>query len=101
MLRLRSRRGKLLSYALLQLLLCILLSSSFASARASTILPRPISALLLLLLLLELGGIWVSLFNRAELISSLLVVGGDVNDSLSSAGFPSRMKSTDDIFQVS
>ena len=70
MLRLRSRRGKLLSDALLQLLLRILLSSSFTSTRASTLLPRPISALLLLLLLLELGGVLVSLLNRAELVGS-------------------------------
>ena len=99
-MRLRSRRGKLLSNALLQLLLCILFSSSFTSARASTLLPRPISALLLLLLLLELGGVLVSLFNCAELVSSLLVISGDGDDSLSSAGFPSRVKSAYDVFYV-
>ena len=63
-------------------------------------LPRPISALLLLLLLLELGGILVSLFNRAELVSPLLVIPGDVDDSLSSASFPGRVKSTYDVFNV-
>ena len=98
MLRLRSRQGELLSDALLQLLLRIFLSSSFTSTRASALLPCPISALLLLLLLLELGGVLVSLFNRAELVSSLLVIGGDVDDSLSSAGFPSRVKGANDIF---
>ena len=97
-MRLRSRRGKLLSDALLQLLLRILLSSSFTSTRTSSLLPRPISTLLLLLLLLELGGVLVSLLNRAELVSSLLVVRGDVDDSLSSAGFPSRVKGANDIF---
>ena len=85
--------GELLNDALLQLLLRILLSSSFTLARASTLLPRPISALLL-----ELGGALVSLFNRTELVGSLLVIGGDVNNSLASAGFPSRVKSVNDFF---
>ena len=58
-------------------------------------LPHPITALLLLLLLLELGGVLISLLNRAELVSSLLVVGGDVDDSLSLAGFPSHVKGGD------
>ena len=58
------------------------------------LLPRPISALLLL----ELGGVLVSLFNRAELVSSLLVIGRKVDDSLSSAGFPSGVKSANDLF---
>ena len=64
------------------------------------LLPRPISALLLLLLLLELGGVLVSLFNRAELVSSLLVIGGDIDNSLSSASLPSGVKSANDLFQV-
>ena len=93
---LRSGRRRLLDNTLLQLLLRIFLSSSFSSTRASSILPRPISALLLLLLLLELGGVLVPLFNHAELVSSLLV--GYVDDSLSSAGFPSRVKSIDNLF---
>ena len=93
-----SGRGKLLGDTLLQLLLRILLSSSFALTGTSPLLPHPISALLLLLLLLELGGVLISLPNRAELVSSLLVVGGDVDDSLSSAGFPSCVKSVDDLF---
>ena len=96
----RSGLGGVLDNTLLQLLLRVLLSSSFTSARVSTLLPHPISALLLLLLLLELGGVLVSLLNRAELVSSLLVIARDVDDSLSSAGFPSRMKSANDLFQV-
>ena len=94
----RSGWEELLGNALLQLLLHIFLSSLFTSSRASTLLPRPISALLLLLLLLELGGVLVSLFNRAELVGSLLVVGGDIDNSLSSAGFPSCVKSANDLF---
>ena len=94
---LRSRWGKLLGNTLLQLLLRIFLSSSFASTRASSLLPGPISALLLLLLLLELGHILVTLFNRTELVSSLLVIW-EVNNSLSSAGFPSHTKGTNNGF---
>ena len=90
---LRSRWGELLSDTLLQLLLRILLSSSFASTGTSMVLPSPISALLLLLL--ELGGILVTLLRCAELVSSLLV-RGDVDDSLSSAGFPSHVESSVD-----
>ena len=48
-------------------------------------------------MLLELGGVLVSLLNRAELVSSLLV-GGDVDDSLSSASLPSGVKSANDLF---
>ena len=91
----RSGRRQLLGDALLQLLLRILLSSSFASTGTSPLLPRPISALLL-----ELGGVLVSLLNCAELVSSLLVVGGDVDDFLSSASLPSGVKSANDLFQV-
>ena len=47
---LRSRRGQLLSNTLLQLLLHVFLSSSLASAGTSSLLPCPISVLLLLLL---------------------------------------------------
>ena len=95
---LRSRRGKLLDDTLLQLLLRILLSSSLASAGMSSLLPCPISALLLLLL--ELGGILVTMLHHAELVSSLLV-GRDVDDSLSSAGFPSHVKSATNCLQIS
>ena len=95
---LRSGRRELLGDALLQLLLCIFLSSLLSSTGASTLLPSPISALLLLLL--ELGGVLVTLLHRAELVSSLLV-RGDVDDSLSSAGFPSQVHGVSDRLQIS
>ena len=86
---LRSRWGKLLGDTLLQLLLCILFTSSFAPTGSSLLLPSPISALLLLLL--EWGGVLVTLLHHAELVSSLLV-GGDINNTLSLAGFPSHVE---------
>ena len=90
---LRSGQGELLGDTLLQLLLRILLSSSFALVGTSTVLPSPISTLLLLLL--ELGGILVTLLHCAELVSSLLV-GGDIDNTLTPAGFPSHTKGADD-----
>ena len=42
----------------------------------------------------------VTLFNRAELVNSLLV-GGDVDDSLSSAGLPSQVYGVGDRLQIS
>ena len=87
----RSRQRKLLGNTLLQLLLCVLLSSSFTSARGSTLLPSPISALLLL----KLGRILVTLFNCSELICLLLVIG-EVDDSLSTAGFPGHAECAND-----
>ena len=62
------------------------------------LLPSPISVLLLLLL--ELGGILVTLFYCAELVSSLLV-RGDIDNSLLSAGFPSQVHGVSDRLQIS
>ena len=59
------------------------------------LLPRPISALLL-----ELGGVLVSLLNHTELVSSLLV-RGDIDDSLSLAGFPSQVHGVCNCLQIS
>ena len=56
------------------------------------VLPGPISALLLLL---ELGCVLVTLLNHAELVSSLLVVG-EVDNSLTAAGFPSHTEGAND-----
>jgi hypothetical protein len=79
--------GSLLNRVLLQLLLHILLTSSSLSSAAfslATVLV-PISVLLLLLLL-EVGGLVSSLFNRAKLVSLLLV---SFSVSFVSTGLPS------------
>ena len=91
---------RLLNNGLLQLLLRILLSTSLSSTSslASTtqspstaLLLRKISALLLLVL--ELGGV-TCLFNRAELVCSLLVKTGR---TCSSVGLPRCPHSLDDL----
>ena len=63
-----------LSYGLLQLLLRILPSTPLSSASASASALEPVwFALQIVLLLLELGG-FPCLFNRAKLLSLLLVI---------------------------
>ena len=78
--------GLFLDRSLLQLLLRILLSSSSASSSAAALLTILTALLLGLLLLLELRRS-ACLFNRAELVSSLLVILGAIC-SLPPMGLP-------------
>ena len=89
----------MLHNGLLQLVLRIFNSSPLSSSLSAWLLPRPISLLLLRLLwllLLELRGLATSL-NRAELMSSLLVLGSVI--SRPTGGFPGGFHSLDDFIQ--